>query len=278
MIRGIVGLLRGKPVHPVGPDGRMQLSDHFREARARLLRIVLLCVVVFIIAIFQFDLLFDIVYGPYHATLDVLPEDTVTWQTTSGAGGGLMLYLRLAAFATAVVTAPYWLYQIWAFLLPGLHAHERKWSILFAVIAGPLFISGVLLGYFTFPKALEILIGFNPPTVVNLVESTEYLTLFTRTMLVFGLAFEIPVFVVLLNFAGVISGKQLAQYRAWIIVGTFVFAAVATPSADPFTMTFMAVPMVALFLVSEVIARLNDRRRAARSPNAGLSPDEASVI
>ncbi|MGN0063817.1 MAG: twin-arginine translocase subunit TatC [Nocardioides sp.] len=277
MMRGFLGLLRGKPVHPVGPDGRMQLSDHFREVRARLLRIVLLCVVVFIVALFQFDLLNDIVYGPYHEVLAVLPEGT-SMQTTSGAGGGLMLYLRLAAFATVVVTAPYWLYQVWAFLLPGLHAHERRWSLVFAAIAGPLFIIGVVLGYVTFPKALEILIGFNPPSVVNLVESSEYLTLFTRTMLVFGIAFEIPVFVVLLNFAGVVKGKQLAQYRAWIIVGTFVFAAVATPSADPFTMTFMAVPMVLLFFVSEVIARVNDRRREARKPNAGLSPDEASVV
>jgi len=276
MIRGIVGLLRGKPHHPVGPDGRMQLSDHFREFRARVLRVLLLGIVVFVVGIFQFDLLYSIVYGPYERTLDVLPEGT-SMAITSGAAGGLMLYLKLSAFATFVVTAPYWLYQIWAFLMPGLHPHERRWSRVFVAVAGPLFVAGVALGYLTFPKALEILIGFNPDGIVNLVESNDYLTFFTRTMLVFGIAFEIPVFVVLLNFAGVVKGKQLAEFRPWIIVGTFVFAAVATPSADPFTMTFMAVPMVVLFLVSEVIARANDRRRAKRLSEA-LSPDEASVI
>ena len=97
-------------------------------------------------------------------------------------------------------------------------------------------------------------------------------------MLVFGIAFEIPVFVVLLNLAGVVKGRQLADHRPWIIVGLFVFAAVATPSADPFTMTFMAVPMVLLFFVAEIIARWNDRRRARNKPYAGLSPDEASQL
>jgi sec-independent protein translocase protein TatC len=95
---------------------------------------------------------------------------------------------------------------------------------------------------------------------------------------VFGLAFNIPVFVVLLNFAGVVKGSALKAYRPWIVIGTFIFAAVATPSADPFTMTLMAVPMVLLFFASEAIARFNDKRRARRSPNAGLSPDELSTI
>ncbi len=96
------------------------------------------------------------------------------------------------------------------------------------------------------------------------MEFNEYLQFFSRTLIVFGIAFEIPLFVVLLNLAGVVSGKALSKHRPWIIVGTFIFAAVATPSGDPFTMTFMALPMVALFLLSEVIARSNDKRRAKR--------------
>ena len=112
-----------------------------------------------------------------------------------------------------------------------------------------------MLGYLTLPLGLEILIGFTPADLTNLVEFNDYLIFFTRSLLVFGIAFEIPVFVVMLNLAGVIKGKSLGAHRPWIIVGTFVFAAVATPSGDPFTMTFMAVPMVLLFLVSEVIAR-----------------------
>ena len=277
MLGGLVGLFQGRPQHPVGDDGRMALSDHFREFRARLLRVALVAIVAFVLALVFFDPLYDLVYGPYATAQDTVGEGR-SMATTRGPAGGLMLYLKLCGFAAVIVTAPYWLYQAWAFVLPGLHPRERKWSRVFVAIAGPLFLAGVALGYATFPKALEILIGLNPDNVVNLVDFNDYLQFFTRTLFVFGLSFEIPVFVVLLNFAGVLPGRALAAHRAWIIVGTFVFAAVATPSGDPFTMTIMAVPMVLLFLLSELIARTNDRRRANRKAGAGLSPDELSPL
>lgn len=276
-LSGVVQLFVGRPVHPVGADGRMALSDHLRELRARLLKVALIIIVGLAVSLAFYDQLLSLVYDPYRQAQEALGED-VTQATTSGAGGGLLLYLKLCGLASVVGTSPLWLYQIWAFILPGLHARERKWTRIFAAIAGPLFLAGIALGYVTLPKGLEILIGFNPDGVTNLVDFNEYLTFFGRTMLVFGIAFEIPLFVVLLNLAGVVSGKALGAYRPWIIVGTFVFAAIATPSADPFTMTFMAVPMVVLFLVSEQIARFNDRRRAAKRKNAGLSPDEISPL
>jgi sec-independent protein translocase protein TatC len=277
VVSRLFSLFRGRPQHPVGSDGRMALSDHLRELRARVLRVAVAVIVVLIGSLFFFDVIFDLVYGPYIDAQQTLP-DGASIATTSGAGGGLLLYLKLCGFAAVIGTSPYWLYQIWAFILPGLHAQERRWSRVFAGIAGPLFVAGVVLGYVTLPKGLEILIGLNPDGITNLVEFSEYLQFFSRTILVFGLAFEIPVFVVLLNLAGVVSGKSLGAHRPWIVVGIFIFAAVATPSADPFTMTFMAVPMVVLFFVSEVIARFNDRRRERRRPGAGLSPDEMSPL
>ncbi|MDO9498438.1 MAG: twin-arginine translocase subunit TatC [Nocardioides sp.] len=276
-ISGVVQLFVGKPVHPVGADGRMALSDHLRELRARVLKIALVVITGLIVSLVFFDQLFDLVYGPYQQAQESLPAGS-TEATTAGAAGGFLLYLKLCGLASVVATSPIWLYQIWAFILPGLHAQERRWSRIFVAIAGPLFLSGVALGYVTLPKGLEVLIGFTPEGLTNLVEFNEYLTFFSRTLLVFGIAFEIPLFVVLLNLAGVVSGKALGAHRPWIIVGVFVFAAVATPSADPFTMTFMAVPMVVLFLISEQIARYNDRRRAKKNKFAGLSPDEASPL
>ena len=276
-LAGVVGLFVGKPHHPVGPDGRMALSDHLRELRARVLKVALTVVLALVASLFFFDQLFDLVYGPYEAAVERLPNKE-TLATTSGAGGGLMLYLKLCGFAALVVTCPVWLYQVWAFIMPGLHPHERKWTRVFGAIAAPLFLVGIALGYFTLPKGLEILIGLNPDGITNIVEFSEYLQFFTRTLLVFGIAFEIPVFVVLLNLAGVVKGRQLAQYRPWIIVGLFLFAAIATPSADPFTMTFMAVPMVLLTFIAEVIARANDKRRERNKPFAGLSPDEISPL
>lgn len=262
-ISGVASLLVGRPVHPIGADGRMALSDHLRELRARILKVALILLAGFLVCLFFFDQVYEFVYQPYRDAARTLPDGT-TLATTSGPGAGLLIYLKLCGFAAVVATSPLWLYQIWAFIVPGLHAREKRWSRVFAAIAGPLFLGGVVLGYLTLTKGLEILIGLNPDGLTNLVEFNEYLQFFSRTLLVFGIAFEIPLFVVLLNLAGVVSGRSLGAYRPWIIVGTFVFAAIATPSGDPFTMTIMAVPMVLLFLVSELIARSNDKRRAKR--------------
>lgn len=255
----------------------MALSDHFRELRARILKVVATFLLVFIVSLFFFDQLFDFVYGPYQDAQRMLPEGR-SLATTSGAGGGLMLYLKLCGFASLVVTCPVWLYQIWAFIVPGLHPQERRWTRIFVAVAAPLFLAGLVLGFVTLPKGLEVLIGLNPDPITNLVDFNEYLQFFTRTLLVFGLAFEIPVFVVMLNRAGVVKGRALARYRPWIIVGIFLFAAIATPSTDPFTMTFMAVPMCLLYFISEIIARIHDRRVAERKPFADLDPDQASPL
>ncbi|WP_408899461.1 twin-arginine translocase subunit TatC [Nocardioides sp. R1-1] len=276
-VSGLLKLFIGKPVHPVGDDGRMALSDHLRELRARILKAGFSVLVAFGVALFFFDPLFQLVLDPYLAAQERL-KDGSTEATTSGAAGGFLLYLKLCGLAALIGSSPVWLYQIWAFVLPGLHRNEKRWTGIFAVIAGPLFVGGIVLGYVTLPKGLELLIGLNPDELQNLVEFNDYLTFFSRTLLGFGIAFEIPVFVVLLNMAGVLKGRTLGAHRPWMIVGTFVFAAVMTPSGDPFTMTFMAVPMIVLFLLSEVIARLNDRRRERTSINAGLSPDQASPL
>ena len=168
----------------------MALSDHLRELRARILKVALTLLVALVVALFFFDQLFDLVYGPYEEAVARL-EDKQTLATTTGAGGGLMLYLKLCGFAALVATAPVWLYQIWAFIMPGLHAHERKWTRVFGAVATPLFLLGIWIGYVTLPKGLEILIGFNPDGITNILEFSGYLQFFTRTMLVFGIAIPI---------------------------------------------------------------------------------------
>jgi sec-independent protein translocase protein TatC len=256
----------------------MALSDHLRELRARILKIAIVLVLAIIVSLFFFDQIFQLVLGPYETAVAQLPDDVESVATIAGVGGPLMLYLTLCGTVAVVLTSPFWLYQIWAFILPGLHPQERKWSRVFAAVAGPLFLAGVALGYYTLPKGLEILIGLTQSSLTNLVEFGDYLSFLIRTLLVFGIAFEIPVFVILLNLAGVLPGKALGAHRAWIIIGSFVFAAIATPSTDPFTMLFLAVPMVALFGISEVIARTLDRRKAERDPAAGLGDDELSPL
>ncbi len=277
-LRGLLGLFSGKPHNPVGADGRMALSDHLRELRARVLKSAVVIAVGLVVSLFFFDQIFELVLGPYAQAQRALGEGVNTEATIAGAGGPLMLYLKLCGLVSVVLTSPFWLYQVWAFILPGLHDKERRWSRVFAAVAGPLFLAGVALGYLTLPKGLEILIGLTPGDLTNLVEFGDYLTFLIRTLLVFGIAFEIPVFVILLNLAGVLRGSALGAHRPWIVIGTFVFAAVATPSTDPFTMLFLAIPMLILFAVSEVIARVLDRRRDERDATAGLSDDEQSAL
>jgi len=263
---------------PTGEGGRMALADHFRELRARLMRSLLVFLVLLIVAFFFYNQLLDLVLNPYNDAREQLGNSVQTKAYISGAGGPLMLNLKLCSMAALIASAPYWLYQIWAFIVPGLHAHEKRWTRVFVGVAGPLFLAGVAVGYYILPKGLTVLIGFTPKGLDNLVEFGEYYTFFTRMLLVFGIAFEIPLFVVLLNLAGIVSGRALGQHRSWIIVGTFIFAAVATPSTDPISMLFLAVPMTVLFLLSEVIARLVDRRRHRGNEFAALDDDTASPL
>lgn len=257
----------------------MALSDHFRELRARLLRASVAVVVAFVVALFFYDELLRLITVPYRSAVSNLDEDVATRLVVNNITGGLMLQLKLCGVAAIVGSAPYWLYQIWGFILPGMHQRERTWSRVFAAVAGPLFFAGVALGYVVLPKGIEVLINFVPEGAENLNEFSAYFSFVTRMLLVFGIALEIPLFVVLLNLAGIVSGRAIGAHRPWIVMGTFVFAAVATPSTDPFAMTALALTMTALFVVSEVIARTADRLRA-RNPRGTdqWADDEVSEL
>lgn len=280
-LSGVAGLFR-TPKNAVGSDGRMALADHLRELRARLMRVAVVLVVGTVAAWFFYDTLFALLLEPYEIAREQLGADGVDSRgVITGVATSLLLRLKISALAAVVVTSPFWLYQIWAFVVPGLHANEKRWTRVFAMVAGPLFVAGVAVAYYVLPKGLEVLIGFTPGSLQSLVDFGEYFRFLTRMMLVFGVSFEIPLFVVMLSLAGVVSGKSLAAYRPWIVIGTFVFAAVATPSTDPFSMLMLAIPMTVLFLLSEGIARVIDRRRHKRAVAeglAGIDDDEASPL
>jgi sec-independent protein translocase protein TatC len=274
---GVLDLFRVRPNGPVGEGGKMSLADHFRELRARLMKSLLALVVATVASFFFYDQLLELITGPYNQAREQLGPKTNTIIFVSGVGGGLTIQLKLCALSGVILSSPVWLYQIWAFVLPGLHRNERRWTMIFVAIAGPLFAAGVAIGYYVLPKGLEVLISFTPAGLSNFNDFNDFFSFTVRMLLVFGLAFEIPFFVVLLNLAGVVSGQALGRYRPWIIIGTFVFAAVATPSTDPISMLFLAFPMLALFLLSEVIARLVDRRRG-RGRGEQWADDEVSPL
>lgn len=259
----------------------MPLREHLRELRSRLVKGVLAIVIASIGAFFFYDQLFGLLKEPYTDGIrELLAEgkDINAELTFSGVADPFTLYLKVSLVSGIVIASPIWLWQIWAFIVPGLHENERRWSTVFAAVAAPLFLIGIGTGYYVLPKGIEILIGFTPADVSNLVNVAGYLNFVLRMLLVFGVAFEIPLFVLLLNLAGVVKGRQLGEYRPWIVIGTFVFAAVATPSTDPISMLFLALPMTVLFLVSEVIARMLDRRRATEPDYDAIADDEQSDL
>ncbi len=262
----------------------MPLAEHLRELRDRLLKAVLAIVAATIFAAFFYDQLLDLLTGPWERAIDNLRDSGHPVQaelTFPGIAEPFTFALKISLVAGLVLSSPVWLYQIWAFIVPAMHRNERRWTLLFCAIAGPLFIIGFVTGYYVLPKGIELLISFTPEGVSNLNSLSDYLGFVLRILLVFAVAFEIPLFVILLNGMGAVSAKQLAAARAWIIVGTFVFAALATPSTDPITMLFLALPMTVLFLIAEVVAMIVDRRRAKRDEAlglAGVADDERSEI
>lgn len=179
----------------------------------------------------------------------------------NGVLGPINLQIKVSLIAGLIVTAPLWIYQLWAFVAPGLHKHEKKRAFYFLLAATPFFAGGIYLGYKILPVAIRVLFGFTPSQLTNLINFADYLDFVLRVILLFGLAFELPVFLVTLNLLGAVSGKAILKpWRMWVFGITF-FIAAFTPSADPLTMLLLAVPLIAFYFAAGGIALLNDRRR-----------------
>lgn len=256
----------------------MPLTAHLRELRTRLVRAVLAILLGTIIAWILYEPILEFLTHPYNEIKPLLEERGIESNIViTGIGGAFQFQLKISLVAGILLSSPVWLWQIWAFVLPAMHRNEKKWAALLTATGAPLFVGGAAVAYAVLPKAINVLIGFVPDGVDNLVTGAEYFDFIVRMMLVFGVAAEIPLVVVLLNQLSIVSAKQLAGARAWIIVGIFVFAAVATPSTDPLSMLFLAIPMTVLYLISEIIARLTDRRRRKASTE-DVPDDEAAPI
>lgn len=258
----------------------MTLVEHLRELRSRLMRAVLAIAVTTTAAWF--------VYEP---AIELLVRPVCGVGNTPDAGsrcgplvitdllGPLSIQLKVSLALGVILAAPVWLYQLWAFLAPGLHRRERRWAFAFAGAGFPLFFAGAALSYWIMPKAVDVLLGFTPADVGNLIPLDRYLSFVIRMILVFGIAFELPVLVVLLNLAGVVRARQLVGWSRSLVFGIFVFSAVATPTGDPLTMLALAIPMILLLAISIGICWVSDRRRDKRPDDyADLSDDEASPL
>jgi sec-independent protein translocase protein TatC len=266
--------IRGRPIHfslkwlkppPAPPDGSMTLFEHLKELRYRLV-VASLAIIVGTILAFVFNrFLFDLLIDPYTRAIELAKlkrPDLQADLVIQGATAPFTVSLKISFLAGLIVSAPVWLYQIWAFIVPGLLAKEKKWTLIVVSAATPLFIAGVALGYYVMPKGIAVLINFTPDAgISNLQDLGDFLSFMTRLMIVFGLAFEVPLFILMLNLTGVLPAKMISKYRSYIIFGLFVFAAVATPTPDAITMLLLAMPMVILVVAAEIIAHALDRSR-----------------
>ena len=195
--------------------------------------------------------------------------------------GGVLLRLKIGMIAGAVLSAPFWLYQLWAFITPGLKRNEKRYTVSFVAASTVLFAVGAFLAWLTLRKGLELLLSLAGDEVAFQLTAPDYLGFVISLLVAFGLSLELPLIAVALNLVGVLSYEVLRRSRRWIFFLTIVFAAFITPTQDPFTMLAMAVPMILLFETAIQIARVVDKRRAKREAIEGfhhLSDDEASPL
>lgn len=178
-----------------------------------------------------------------------------------GVLGPLNLQVSVAIVTGVILSSPFWLYQLWSFVAPALHDNERKYSVIFIAAATPFFFGGAALAYWILPIAIRVLLGFTPATLANLIKFGDYLSFVLHLILLFGLAFELPVFLVALNFIGIVSGKKILKPWRIAVFGITLFSATFVPTSDPFTMLLLAVPLVLFYFAAGGIAILNDRRR-----------------
>ncbi|MFI8349523.1 twin-arginine translocase subunit TatC [Streptomyces sp. NPDC085596] len=259
----------------------MPLVEHLRELRNRLAKGMLAITVVSVVAAFYSQNLMSFLSHPVPRCTGGLGEST-------GGSCAVIAYtdllspftttVKVCFMAGVVLSSPVWLYQLWAFIAPGLHRNERKYTYGFVAAAVPLFMAGAWLAYTILPISMRVLLGITPDGSANILPMDKVLDFIVRMILIFGGAFELPLLLVMLNFAGVVTGRRMAGWWRGVVMGVFVFGAVATPTTDPFGMIALAGPIVVLYFIAVGIALLNDRRRERAEEAAELDDDEASPL
>lgn len=271
-------------------DGSMTLREHLYELRKRLFRSVLVIFLGTIVGFIWFSVgippvkipsLGDILIAPYCA---VPPDIRVEFNTeqgcqffATGAFSALQLRIKAAIMAGVLLSCPVWLYQLWAFVGPALHSKEKRFALWFTAVASCLFAGGMVLAYLVFPEALNMLLRFGGEFIVAGLDPEKYYSFLMGLMTIFGVSLELPLLLVMLNFAGVLKAEKLAKSRRYAFFGLVVFSGIAVPGNDPISMSVLAVTLCILYEIAIQVTKVHDKRKAKRLSRAYADlPDDAA--
>jgi sec-independent protein translocase protein TatC len=283
--------LKGPPL--ASADGSMSLMEHLFELRRRLTIAALALVVGGSLGFVWFNhdpfglpSLGKILTNPYcslpdsaRANLTNTPGSCSLLAT--GVFDAFLLQLKVGVSAGVILSSPVWLAQLWGFITPGLYAKERKFAYIFVSAAAVLFTAGAVLAYYVVAQALQVLLGFSAGVVTVALSPNDYFGFMLALLVIFGVSFELPLLVVMLNQVGILPAANLKKWRRGIIMALFVFAAVATPGTDPISMLVLAIALTLLFELARVIATIHDKRKAASTDAqdfSDLDDDEVSPL
>jgi sec-independent protein translocase protein TatC len=244
-------------------DQKMSLTEHLVALRKSLTRSLIAVGIGFGACYYFKDWIFDIVTRPL---TQVLPKNSYLIYT--GLTEAFFVYMKLAFFASLIITSPFIIYQIWEFISPALHSNEKKYVVPFVFFSTLLFVSGVLFGYFiALPPAFQFFVSFNNKYLQAMISFSDYLSLFVTFLLGFGLSFELPIFMFFLAKLGIVNAKMLSKNRRYAILVIFIVAAILTPSPDALSQILMAIPLIFLYEVSIFVVKFAEKKKVASENN-----------
>jgi sec-independent protein translocase protein TatC len=282
-IRGarVVGERYIRSQRRANPEGRMPLFDHLRELRSRVVKIALTIIAGAVVGWVFYDRIWNFLERPYCQAVTFCkinePGHSLIY---SGVMDGFYLHLKVGIIAGVIIASPVWLYQIWAFIGPGLYSREKRWTYTFVGAAVPLFALGCFFAYLAMSRGLKFFLSMSGGGLTALFTADSYLGYWIAMILGFALCFEVPLFLVMLNLTRILSHERFGKWRRMILFLIFVFAGIASPSPDPITMLLLGGTVVVLVEVAEIIMYFNDKRylRNHPDPYAGLSDTELAPV